>query len=197
MRWPTRRSPDRPGRSPGGATRSTSTRPRASARGSTPTDRRSSSTPRPGPTSTAAPSTRSSRCVATRSRPGSSPRPAPRAASTSSSISTNEVFDGSRLDGHGYGPDDAVSPANPYGASKAAAERLAADAFAARPGAALGIARTAWLFGAPGNDFPSRILDAAERAAASGRAAPGRRRRVGDADLHGRRRRRHRRTPGR
>lgn len=83
-------------------------------------------------------------------------------------ISTNEVFDGSRLDGLGYGPDDAISPANPYGASKAAAERLATEAFAAAPGAALGIARTAWLFGAPGNDFPSRILDAAERAAADG-----------------------------
>jgi dTDP-4-dehydrorhamnose reductase len=83
-------------------------------------------------------------------------------------ISTNEVFDGVRLDGYGYRPDDPVNPANPYGASKAAAERLAAEAFAARPGAALGIGRTAWLFGAPGNDFPSRILDAAERAAASG-----------------------------
>ncbi len=83
-------------------------------------------------------------------------------------ISTNEVFDGARLDGHGYGPDDPADPANPYGASKAAAERLATEAFATRPGAALGIGRTAWLFGAPGNDFPSRILDAAERAAATG-----------------------------
>jgi dTDP-4-dehydrorhamnose reductase len=83
-------------------------------------------------------------------------------------VSTNEVFDGARTDGRGYGPGDPVSPANPYGASKAAAERLASEAFAARPGAALGIARTAWLFGAPGNDFPSRILDAAERAAAAG-----------------------------
>ena len=83
-------------------------------------------------------------------------------------ISTNEVFDGTRSDGRGYGPGDPVSPGNPYGASKAAAERLASEAFAARPGASLGIARTAWLFGAPGNDFPSRILDAAERAAADG-----------------------------
>jgi dTDP-4-dehydrorhamnose reductase len=82
-------------------------------------------------------------------------------------ISTNEVFDGTRLDGHGYTPDDPVSPGNPYGASKAAAERLATEAFARRAGATLGIARTAWLFGAPGNDFPSRILEAAERAAAS------------------------------
>jgi dTDP-4-dehydrorhamnose reductase len=35
-------------------------------------------------------------------------------------------------------------------------------------GASLGIARTAWLFGAPGRDFPSRILDAAERARSAG-----------------------------
>ncbi|HEX6868319.1 MAG TPA: NAD(P)-dependent oxidoreductase [Candidatus Limnocylindrales bacterium] len=83
-------------------------------------------------------------------------------------VSTNEVFDGTRLDGYGYGPDEPVSPGNPYGASKAAAERLATDAFTASPGASLGIARTAWLFGAPGNDFPSRILDGAERAAAAG-----------------------------
>jgi len=83
-------------------------------------------------------------------------------------ISTNEVFDGTRSDGSGYGPGDPVSPGNPYGASKADAEHLASEAFAARSGASLGIARTAWLFGAPGNDFPSRILDAAERAAADG-----------------------------
>jgi dTDP-4-dehydrorhamnose reductase len=83
-------------------------------------------------------------------------------------ISTNEVFDGNRRDARGYGPADPVSPANAYGASKAAGERFAAEAFAARPGANLGIARTAWLFGSPGNDFPSRILDAAERAASDG-----------------------------
>jgi dTDP-4-dehydrorhamnose reductase len=83
-------------------------------------------------------------------------------------VSTNEVFDGTRRDGRGYPPGDAVSPGNPYGASKAAGERLASEAFATRPGASLGIARTAWLFGAPGSDFPSRILDAAERAAADG-----------------------------
>ena len=61
-------------------------------------------------------------------------------------------------------------PGNPYGASKAEGERLAATAFASdqpRRGA-LGIARTAWLFGSPGRDFPSRILDAAERASAAG-----------------------------
>ncbi len=83
-------------------------------------------------------------------------------------ISTNEVFDGLRTDGRGYAPDDATSPGNPYGASKLAGERLAADAFARAPKAALGIVRTAWLFGSPGRDFPSRILDAADRAAAAG-----------------------------
>jgi len=83
-------------------------------------------------------------------------------------ISTNEVFDGARNDGRPYEPTDPPSPGNPYGASKAEAERLATAAFADRPGANLGIARTAWLFGAPGRDFPSRILDAAERARAAG-----------------------------
>ncbi len=87
-------------------------------------------------------------------------------------ISTNEVFDGDRLDGRPYEPTEPVSPGNPYGASKAEGERLATVAFEAEAGAALGIARTAWLFGSPGRDYPSRILDAAERAQAAGRAAP-------------------------
>jgi dTDP-4-dehydrorhamnose reductase len=83
-------------------------------------------------------------------------------------VSTNEVFDGSRADGRPYGPGDPPSPGNPYGASKAEGERLAALAFAAEAGGALGIARTAWLFGAPGRDFPSRILGAADSAKAGG-----------------------------
>ncbi len=83
-------------------------------------------------------------------------------------VSTNEVFDGARNDGRPYEPTDPISPGNPYGASKAEGERLATAAFVAEPGASLGIARTAWLFGAPGRDFPSRILDAAERARAAG-----------------------------
>lgn len=83
-------------------------------------------------------------------------------------ISTNEVFDGSRTDGQPYKSTDRTTPGNPYGASKAEGERLARLAFDARPGAALGIARTAWLFGAPGRDFPSRIIDAAVRARAAG-----------------------------
>jgi len=83
-------------------------------------------------------------------------------------ISTNEVFDGDRVDGEPYQPTDPVSPGNPYGASKAEGERLATVAFDVEPGAALGIARTAWLFGSPGRDYPSRILDAADRALAAG-----------------------------
>jgi dTDP-4-dehydrorhamnose reductase len=82
-------------------------------------------------------------------------------------ISTNEVFAGDTVDGRPHEPDDPIGPGNPYGRSKAEGERLARTAFDERPGAALGIARTAWLFGTPGRDFPSRILDAAERARAA------------------------------
>jgi dTDP-4-dehydrorhamnose reductase len=85
-------------------------------------------------------------------------------------VSTNEVFDGRRTDGQGYGPADAPSPINPYGASKLAGERAAQAAYAhaGAGGAALGIVRTAWLYGPPGNDFPAKILAAAERATAAG-----------------------------
>lgn len=86
-------------------------------------------------------------------------------------ISTNEVFSGRRTDGRGYAPDDDLDPANAYGASKAAAERLARAAFA-RPeaGAArVAIVRTSWLHGPPGGDFPAKIAAAAIRAAAAGR----------------------------
>jgi dTDP-4-dehydrorhamnose reductase len=83
-------------------------------------------------------------------------------------ISTNEVFDGRRLDGYGYGPADPTAPGNPYGASKLDGERRAQAAFERGTSSRLGIARTAWLFGTPGRDFPSRILDAAGRAAAAG-----------------------------
>ena len=81
-------------------------------------------------------------------------------------ISTNEVFDGRRTDGRGYGPDDHPAAANAYGASKLHGERLATEAFARNASGKLGIIRTAWLFGAPGHDFPSRILAGAERAIA-------------------------------
>ena len=83
-------------------------------------------------------------------------------------VSTNEVFDGRRADGHGYRPDDATNPINPYGASKRAGEDAARDAYGRASGGELGIVRTAWLYGPPGNDFPAKILVAAERASTAG-----------------------------
>lgn len=95
-------------------------------------------------------------------------------------LSTNEVFDGRRTDGRGYAADDRPGPGNPYGASKLAGETAAQAAFlrgegflatqghgAPPVGPQLAIVRTAWLFGPPGNDFPARILAAAERARAA------------------------------
>jgi dTDP-4-dehydrorhamnose reductase len=76
-------------------------------------------------------------------------------------ISTNEVFDGERTDGAGYGEDDRPAPKNPYGASKHAGEVAARAAFGDDPG--LLIVRTAWLYGPPGNDFPDKITAAADR----------------------------------
>ena len=83
-------------------------------------------------------------------------------------VSTNEVFDGLRpAHGRGYWPGDPPNPINAYGASKREGERLAARAYDVTAGN-LGIVRTAWLYGPPGNDFPAKILAAAERAAAAG-----------------------------
>jgi dTDP-4-dehydrorhamnose reductase len=83
-------------------------------------------------------------------------------------ISTNEVFDGTRTDGHPYEPDDPPNPANPYGASKLAAERAAQIAYESSDGPQLAIARVAWLFGTGKPDFPRKILAAAEQARARG-----------------------------
>jgi len=82
-------------------------------------------------------------------------------------VSTNEVFDGRRTDRRGYAVTDQPMPANPYGASKLAGEQQATAAYAGSRWA-LGILRTAWLFGPPGNDFPAKILAAADRARSSG-----------------------------
>jgi dTDP-4-dehydrorhamnose reductase len=79
-------------------------------------------------------------------------------------VSTNEVFDGERADGRGYGEGDTPRPANPYGASKLAGELAASTAYAhAGADDRLWIVRTAWLFGPPGADFPLKILAAADR----------------------------------
>jgi len=84
-------------------------------------------------------------------------------------ISTNEVFDGRRTDRRGYVETDVPNPINPYGVSKLEGERLAAEAYRARlPDLAergLWIVRTGWLFGAPGVDYPRKILAAAPRLA--------------------------------
>jgi dTDP-4-dehydrorhamnose reductase len=82
-------------------------------------------------------------------------------------VSTNEVFDGTRTDGHGYQAHDERSPANAYGASKAAGERQASTAYD-HAEARLAIARTSWLHGPPGNDFPEKIARAAMRARDAG-----------------------------
>jgi dTDP-4-dehydrorhamnose reductase len=82
-------------------------------------------------------------------------------------VSTNEVFDGSRAHDRGYLPDDPPSPGNPYGRSKLAGEVAATAAYRATD-AHLAIVRTSWLYGPPGNDFPSKILAAAERARTAG-----------------------------
>ena len=78
-------------------------------------------------------------------------------------VSTNEVFDGRRTDGRGYTISDRTNPINPYGASKLEGEIAATAAYRGRK-AQLGIVRTAWLYGPPGNDFPTKILAAADRA---------------------------------
>ncbi len=82
-------------------------------------------------------------------------------------VSTNEVFDGERTDGVGYGPHDATNPINPYGASKRRGEELATAAMSAG-GRGPGILRTTWLYGPPGNDFPEKIARAALRARDAG-----------------------------
>jgi len=93
-------------------------------------------------------------------------------------VSTNEVFDGRRSNGRGYATTDPANPINAYGASKLAGERASLAAYGPDGQAAgargtgvsagaLGIVRTAWLFGPPGNDFPAKILAAAERANAA------------------------------
>jgi dTDP-4-dehydrorhamnose reductase len=84
-------------------------------------------------------------------------------------VSTNEVFDyrPGTTELRGYRPSDAPQPGNPYGRSKLAGERAAEAAYDGAA-AALGVVRTAWLFGPPGNDFPSKILAAADRAREAG-----------------------------
>ncbi len=160
--WPTRRSPAPPGRSPGTGPRSISMRRTGSAPGSIGIGRKSSCTPPPGPTWMAC--ARDPQLAMTRN--GQATDVLARACAERgldlAIVSTNEVFGGSLAEGESYGPDATPDPINPYGTSKLAAERAAATAFESATGQ-LGIVRTAWLFGTPEADFPSRILAAAAR----------------------------------
>ena len=161
---------------------STSMRRRASRPRSTATGPRSSSTSRPGPTSTAAPATRTSRCAGTGPRPASSPGPAPARGIDLVAVSTNEVFDGTRTDGVGYGPDDAPCAGQPL-------RRLEAAGGARRGRARIAGAAAARASGSPGRlavraagqRLPAQ--DPRRRGPRGGRrrAAPRRRRRVGHA----------------
>jgi dTDP-4-dehydrorhamnose reductase len=100
-------------------------------------------------------------------------------------VSTNEVFAGDRGDGQGYQPEDPPHPVTPYGRSKEYGEAAATAAFVSLagveppqpydpdrspPAVQLAIVRTAWLFGPPGGDFPSKILAAARQAQERGTA---------------------------
>jgi dTDP-4-dehydrorhamnose reductase len=69
-------------------------------------------------------------------------------------VSTDFVFDGTKAGG--YVETDPVNPLSVYGASKLAGERAVAGA---SPEAL--IVRTAWVFGAAGENFPVKILRAA------------------------------------
>ena len=152
--------------------------------------------PRPGPTSTAVPSTRSWRCAGTRSRPASWRRPAPPAASTSCSISTNEVFDGDapRRPAATSRPTRS-RPANPYGASKAAGRTARDGRLRGRAGRGARDRPDGLAVRVAGARLPEpdpRRRRARRRRPASRSAWSSRR--VGDPDLHGGRRRRHRRA---
>lgn len=70
-------------------------------------------------------------------------------------ISTNEVFDGTRIDG--YEEWMPPSPINPYGRSKAAAEDHVRKIWSRSY-----IVRTAWLYASGGKNFVHSILDRAK-----------------------------------
>ncbi len=71
-------------------------------------------------------------------------------------ISTNEVFDGTAA--HPYHEFAPTNPINPYAASKLAGEKIAA-----RLVQKLYIVRIAWAFAKGGNNFPAKIIRAADK----------------------------------
>jgi dTDP-4-dehydrorhamnose reductase len=76
-------------------------------------------------------------------------------------ISTNEVFDGVRLEP--YAETDEPNPINAYGRSKLAGEQAVTAANRRHL-----ILRTAWLFGPGGTNFVTKIIGAGQRAAEAG-----------------------------
>jgi len=70
-------------------------------------------------------------------------------------VSTNEVFDGAR--GEPYAESDEPRPINAYGRSKLEGERLVRETLPRHY-----VVRTAWLYGEGGNNFPAKVLRAAE-----------------------------------
>lgn len=72
-------------------------------------------------------------------------------------ISTNEVFDGTAE--YPYRESDTARPINPYGSSKRAGEQMAANYVRDK----LYIVRTAWLYSTTGNNFPAKIIAAADK----------------------------------
>ncbi len=77
-------------------------------------------------------------------------------------VSTNAVFDGRRDDGRGYAESDTPAPANAYGMSKLQGEHAVLDAYRGAMASAW-VARISWLFGAPGGDFPNKVIAVADR----------------------------------
>ena len=70
-------------------------------------------------------------------------------------VSTNEVFDGARREP--YGESDEPNPISAYGRSKLEGERLVRETLPQHY-----VVRTAWLYAEGGNNFPAKILRAAE-----------------------------------
>lgn len=72
-------------------------------------------------------------------------------------VSTNEVFDGTAT--QPYVENAPTNPTNPYGSSKRAGEQMAARYLKDR----LYIVRTAWVYAPEGNNFPAKIMAAADK----------------------------------
>jgi len=72
-------------------------------------------------------------------------------------VSTNEVFDGTAT--RPYQETDPTNPINPYGSSRRSGEQMAVRYIQDK----LYIVRTAWVYSPGGNNFPSKIIAAADK----------------------------------